>query len=378
MKAIVSILLLFLLAFSQMALAEDRSLDEILRWFPYGYYSSLFHFDKAEYLSSCPESMQSHVARCERQFKCPYILPLSMTGKFDSVTTARKGELGIKMNYRYREDGTIEQVNRKCAYVCWIDGKPYGAWEPTKALIVFRFSNLRTLVRKALVNGELSRLDTLNGKHVIYQIKNKGKRQNRYFYTSDSGELLSTRDLKLLNDMIRTGQSNEVPIFQRMELKDLEDIADDGGFLWSYDTQTRFLRNTLEYVRTRDPSSKSIDDLEKRIASSIQYRINHCNWKGAGIETHQVILFGTEDRAKEFRNKVLTGKGIILDTGYPKTYLYGRLIGFRPTVYKFAEIRKDNGIKLNMTLDGLQLTQSRVDDEKTLVAFLKLIEKEAR
>jgi len=363
------------LCVAQAAFAQEKpGLEELLCWFPDAVYHRIEHFDKEAYLQNCPGEIYHDYVKTGIGLlpTGEDHLPPSLVDQYYSQTSAAVGKLGFKDAGFVTEDGEWQTINRKCAYVIEANGRLYGIWVPHKWLRVYRFADLDTLVRQACERGEMEARSDGIDKRPIYDFRPKGSETQHFGFATPNQEFLVAEDLNDLKRMIRTGKSNNLPLFQILDLIDLMDVSSDPGYLWSFKSSISVLNRVLEYLYQVDPKSPSIEKLEILIDTGPRHVINQYRWDRDGNMVQLTITcYGNEDSAKEHYLRLKQHGGGQNDLIGTETYIHGRKISFKPFLRQINQARTLSGIGIVTELDGERVTTTRTDDKETLLKAME-------
>lgn len=373
MRGLKSLVLITLLISSDVVCSQEKPpLEELMRWFPEGSYSEVIHFDRDLFLRSCPKELLRNYAQAARQLfpAGKGILPDSMVDRFESVTTAVKGEARFKNNYIITAGGEIKQVNRKCAIVVEANDRYYGAWMATRSLRVYRFADLETLVKNAMKLGEINVFEERINKHPVYVCRPGGTDGELYAFATPTQEFLVAEDPDVLKAMVQAGMLGGSAIFSGTDLSGLIEVSSDLGYFWKFWTPNALIGMTLNYLYKKDPASPSIKPLEDQLDADVQCIVEDYRWNIDGNRVQRTsVIFGNENRVGEEYRLIKQGKGHYYEALH-HTYIYGRDISFRHLLNRINEKRALSTSSSEIVLDGDRIIITRADDQDTLKRIL--------
>ena len=373
--AVVATILWFLMP-CNCAAQEKPPLEELLRWLPEGGYQEIEHFDRAEFIGTCPrEILEDYVLAGGRILPArnPH-LPPTLAEHYISSTAAMIAGVGVKTMEVRQPDGTTKQINRKCAIVVEINGLKYGGWSPGRWLRIYRFDDLDTHLRQAVALGEVSELEEKVGRRPLLKFRRSGDDREYFGYASLSQEFLVAEDVKDLRKMARTGLAGTQPVFDSMDLADLVDIASEPAYIWTYRSSIPFLGQLLDHIRERDSGSASIDMLMDMIEQGEQYALERYSWSADGKRLQMTVTsFGSEEKAKESYGKLLEGDYGPLGLRSNTVVVAGRQLSFRDHVREIQRARISAGAGPGLELVDNRVIETQVDDKETLLRILEAI-----
>ena len=355
---------------------EKPPLEELLRWLPEGGYQEIEHFDREEFLGTCPrELLQDYILVGNKILpERKPLLPPTLAGHYTSSTVAQVAGLGIKTMEVRLPDGTTRIENRKCAIVVEIDGLKHGGWSPGRWLLIYRFDDLDALVSQAVERGEISPLEERIGKRPLLKFRRSDDDREYYGYASLSQEFLVADDLKDLRRMVRTGLAGTLPVFESMDLTDLIDIASEPAYIWTFRSSVPFYKRLLDYIREHDSGSASLDQLMDLVENDEQYVLDRYSWTADGNRLQMTVTaFGGEEKAEEKYNKMLEGDYGPLGLRSSNAVVAGRQLTFRDHVREIQRARVSGEAGAGLELADNRVIETQVDDKETLIRILEAI-----
>ncbi len=263
---------------------EQLPLEELLRWFPYGTYSHIAHYDlkrlrKAEaYPVFCKYLDVKDYSNRIRVF--PAVLPPVFEEGITSATRANLIAYKVLTKdddlYARPKHDLISQRGLRGHMIFGYGGTVTGLDADLAELIVLRFDLLEPRLEEALKEGAIADTGRRLHKKAIYSFHyHLDLGEGDYFaWATPTGELLLAADLDNLEKMANAGLGLDLSLLDDEHFLPLSGLFPELGHYWYFYIGLDVAR---EFILEREIEAGTSDDVIARIKDSIgdgsQYRV---------------------------------------------------------------------------------------------------------
>ena len=222
--------------------------EDLLRWFPEGTYDAVSHIDIEKFRAlKAGELVGVRLSPAEMAEGSGDSLPLSFFKKYKSITLAHLVKYELAEDETLGETGKEEEGRRERLSPIEIsfedaDGnRVFRRFsESGTDLIVFRFDDLRGLIKAAIKSGEISATDILLFEVRVYSFTGRDGVET-YLYPADFEELLVAYSLHDLKSMVEAGYGVSPAMIENPDFAEFEDVFPSLGCIWiNRDSALRF------------------------------------------------------------------------------------------------------------------------------------------
>jgi len=252
------------------SLSQDQlEAEDILGWFPEGYYRSILHRDLSGVSEEGLALFKELVGDIEALKKKVWPLPYSMIGGVVSATLANL------INYREVEvekpddemaAGKTQRLGKNI--VSFVDNNGDEVYlkleDRVVGLFVFRYEDPDFLLKKAIDTGEITETveQRFERKIFTFNWRNGGK---FYLYPAVTGEVLVSADLPALIQMIEAGMGQGPSVVDDPDYRDFIEMLPTLGQSWRKDDAWTRLRAQLRTAEKWNAPEEYIEEIHERL-----------------------------------------------------------------------------------------------------------------
>jgi hypothetical protein len=282
--------------------------EEILGWFPEGYYQSISHTD----FSGVPEEelalFKELVGDLEARKQESWPLPDSMIRSVVSFTSANLSN--------YREIAGEEQADEAAAgktqklaniLVSFVDDNGdrihLELEDRAVELFVFRLENPDNSFKRTVAAGEISDTGEKRFERSIYTFvwRTGGE---FYLYPTVTGEVLVTTELPALRKMIDAGMGQGQSVIDDPDQRNFIEMLPTLGHSWMKNDSGTRLRAQLKTAEKQNAPEEYIDEIQERLN---KLPVVNCSSSHIGVVTIQktIGIYVDEAVAEEAYNQAM-------------------------------------------------------------------------
>jgi hypothetical protein len=314
--------LLLLSALTTAAAQERPRADEILRWFPFGYYSEITHRDDSLLRTGEAWPLFKEFLDRPDPFSGESALPPSLKEGIESTTVAQLlrlnqheikaadlkdlGSTEKKSTEKKSEEGAKEEPRPA------LNELPEGTSLTFMAnvgdkLCVCRYDILDTRIEEALKKGEIADTGKRLDGRPVYQFRGEDDQEGYkgvYAYAAPEGELLTAGRLRNLALMVAAGTGREMNILDGEEYLDLIGMVPDLGQKWHAFCSRAMNKSMIEQMRKDGDDEERIAKLEESFAHLSSLHLETVD-VGKQITERQIEVYPDEETAREMMNATM-------------------------------------------------------------------------
>ena len=319
---IVCLALFLVISIGSVSSAQERPrADEILRWFPYGFYSHIEHRDDT--LLQQGESWQLFKDYLDRPdpFAEENALPPTLQEGIEARTMAQLLRLKQhELSAATLKEFALNEADAKKEDKATVEGKeedqgnePLRIPEGTNMTImsnvgdrlnVYRYDILDTRIEEALKKGEIADSGRRINERPIYRFRSRDESGDKgiYAYATVEGELLIATRLRNLALMVAAGTGAEMNMLDSEDYLDLIGLVPELGQKWQAFCSRAMNRSMIEQMRKDGEEEEKIAGLEENFGRDASLHVETVD-VGEQIVERRLEVYADEETAREMMNK---------------------------------------------------------------------------
>ena len=307
-KYIAGLLAFFSILFLPVALSQDQlEAEDILGWFPEGYYQSIQHLDLSGVSEEGYALYKELVGDIVARMREVWPLPDSMVR---SVVSATQANLS---NYQEVEDeetdekaltGKTQQLGNISVSFVDDNGDQVRLELEDRAveLFVFRYEDPDYTLKMAIDAGEISETGEQRFERKIYTFTWRTGGEF-YLYPAVTGDVLVSADLPALREMIDAGMGQGLSVLDDPDQRDFIEMLPALGHSWIKNDSGTRLRAQLGTAERLNAPEKYISEIEERLN---KLPVVNCSssYIGESIINRTTCVYADEEAAKTAYNQL--------------------------------------------------------------------------
>lgn len=248
--------------------AQDvLSAEEILQWFPYGFYSQINHKDLVRLERGEAYTLyREYLLQPDLEPGIEMLLE-SLRGEVESYTTARLLKLKKK---KLSPDSLPELKGKKGENI-----KVTFLANEGEGMAVFRFAVLDPLLEDAQKKGQVEETgESVNGRPII-SFRTREDGEEYFAYAEATGELVVASKLPLLRAMIASGTGQDLNLLDEESYIGLIDSVPELGQIWHFHSARSLFDYMLEKRKNEGEEESAIAAWKDSFEKGPQFTIEH-------------------------------------------------------------------------------------------------------
>jgi len=307
-KYIAGLLAFFSILFLPLALAQDQlEAEEILGWFPEGYYQSIQHLDFSGVSEEGYALFKELVGDIVAKMKEVWPLPDSMVRGVVSATQANLSnyqEVEGEETDEKAVTGKTQQLGNISVSFVDDNGDQVRLELEDRAveLFVFRYEDPDNTLKRAIDAGEISETGEQRFERKVYAFTWRTGGEF-YLYPAVTGEVLVSADLPALRRMIDAGMGQGLSVVDDSDQRDFIELVPTLGPSWHKKGIESRLKAQLRMAEKLSAPEEYINEIQERL-SKLPVVSCSSSYIGESIINRTTCVYADEEAAKTAYNQL--------------------------------------------------------------------------